>query len=123
MKIIIAESQYKNLINENITYEEEHLGSAYGQDDYELGMYIDGEIVGVVNYVIFENELTISMIQVRPEFRRRGFGSRMVQYIKKIHPESKYKPSVKTDLGVKFKHKEMPDLYNTSESLTKKSIK
>jgi GNAT superfamily N-acetyltransferase len=113
MKLIITESQYKKIFNENITYEEEHLGSIYGQDNYELGIYLNGEIVGLVKYVIFDEELTISYIEVRPEFRRQGFGSRMIQYIKKRHPYAKYKPSIKTDLGKVFKHKDI------SESLIK----
>ena len=112
MKYIITESQYYILENETngkITYEEKHLGSVYGQDSYELDLYVNGIIIGLVKYVIFEGILTIANIEVIPEYRRQGFGSRMVQYIKNIHPEAKYKPSIKTDLGVKFKHKEIPN--------------
>lgn len=104
-------------IDDTLTYEEEHLGSVYGQDDYELGLYLNGEIVGLVNYVIFEGILTVSNIVVRPEFRRKGYGSRMMQYVKKIHPEAEYKPSIKTDLGMAFKHKEVPDLNKLDEEV------
>lgn len=109
----------KEGLNDTITYEEEHLGNTYGQDNYELGLYLNGEIVGLVEYVIFEGELTISNIIVRPEFRRRGFGSRMMQYVKKIHPEAKYVPSMMTDLGAKFKHKEISDLNTLDEGMGK----
>ena len=109
----------KEGLDDTLTYEEEHLGSVYGQDNYELGLYLNGEIVGLVNYVIFEGELTVSMINVRPEFRRRGFGSRMMQYIKKIHPEAEYKPYLKTDMGAKFIHKEVPDLNKLDEGMGK----
>ena len=109
----------KEGLDDTLTYEEEHLGSVYGQDNYELGLYLNGEIVGLVNYVIFEGELTVSMINVRPEFRRRGFGSRMMQYIKKIHPEAEYKPYLKTDMGMAFKHKEIPDLNKLDEGMGK----
>ena len=111
----------KEGLESNFTYEEEHLNSVYGQDEYELGLYLNGEIVGLVNYVIFEGILTVSMINVRPEFRRKSYGSRMMQYIKQIHPEAKYKPSFKTDLGMAFKHKEIPDL-NTLEEGGEKEI-
>jgi GNAT superfamily N-acetyltransferase len=116
MKEIIKKLLREGL-DDTLTYEEEHLGSVYGQDNYELGLYLNGEIVGLVNYVIFEGELTVSNIIVRPEFRRRGFGSRMMQYVKKIHPEAKYKPSFKTDLGMAFKHKEVPDLNKLDEEV------
>jgi ribosomal protein S18 acetylase RimI-like enzyme len=120
MKEIIKKLLREGL-DDTLTYEEEHLGSVYGQDNYELGLYLNGEIVGMVNYVIFEGILTVSNILVRPEFRRKGYGSRMMQYVKKIHPEAEYKPSVKTDLGVVFKHKEIPDL-NTLEEGGEKEI-
>jgi GNAT superfamily N-acetyltransferase len=105
----------KEGLNDNLTYTEEHLGSNDGQDNYELGLYLNDEIVGMVQYVIFEGELTVSDVIVRPEFRRQGFGSRMMQYIKKIHPEAEYKPSMMTDLGSAFKHKEIPDLNTLDE--------
>ena len=44
----------KEGLDDTLTYEEEHLGSVYGQDNYELGLYLNGEIVGLVNYVIFK---------------------------------------------------------------------
>jgi ribosomal protein S18 acetylase RimI-like enzyme len=118
MKDIIKKLLRESL-GDTLTYEEEYLGSVYGQDNYELSLYLNGEIVGLVNYVIFEGGLTVSMINVRPEFRRKGFGSRMMQYVKKIHPEAKYKPSFKTDLGMSFKHKEVPDLNKLDEGLGK----
>ncbi|MEK6828580.1 MAG: GNAT family N-acetyltransferase [Nanoarchaeota archaeon] len=90
-----------------LEYKIENLGHHHGQSDMELGLYIDGEIIGVVQYVLFDGELTVSDILVRPEFRRQGFGSRMMKYIKQAHPEYKYVPSMKTDLGAKFVHKDI----------------
>lgn len=97
-----------------ITYNIEHIDGYSGQDNYELGMYINGEIVGMVQYVIFRGELTVSDIIVRPEFRRKGFGSRMMQYLKQEHPDAKYTPSFKTELGSKFNHK---TIYGKLDSL------
>lgn len=109
MKSLIKKLLRESL-DSNITYEEEHLGSVYGQDNYELGLYVNGEIMGMVQFVIFEAILTVSMIEVRPEYRRKGYGSMMMEYIKKKHPEAQYKPSsVKTDLGLKFNHKEITE--------------
>jgi len=92
---------------EGIRYDVEHLSSHGGQDNYELGMYVNDEIVGLVEYTLFDGELTVSNIVVRPEFRRKGFGSRMMQYLKTYHKDHKYVPSMKTDLGAKFKHKDI----------------
>lgn len=105
IKKLVRES-LKGLIN----YEVEHLGGSNGQDDYELGAYVDGDIIGMVQYTIFEDELTIRDIMVRPEYRRQGFGSKMMQYLKQYHPDATYKPSLKTDLGSSFQHKQHIDI-------------
>ena len=90
-----------------IRFEEEHLDYYDGQNNYELGVYEDDEIVGYVSYVTFDNEITVSNILVRPNRRREGFGSMLIKKMKELHPESTYKPSLKTDLGDKFTHKDV----------------
>ena len=91
----------------NISFEHEHLNHHHSQDDYELGIYEDGEVMGYVDYTIFQNEITISDILVRPNRRREGFGSMLVKKMKELHPESTYRPSMKTELGAKFIHKDV----------------
>lgn len=90
-----------------ITYTNEILNSHSGQLDGEAGIYVDGEIIGVAQYVLYNGELTISDIFVRPEFRRRGYGSRLIKYIKQENPDYKYVPSMKTEDGSKFIHKDL----------------
>lgn len=89
-----------------IHFEDEHLDSYDGQNNYESGVYENGEVMGYVNYTLYEGELTVNDIMVRPNRRREGFGSMLMRHIKKLHPEYKYVPSMKTDLGAKFIHKE-----------------
>jgi len=91
----------------NISFEHEHLDHYDGQDNYELGIYEDGEVMGYVQYVIFDNEITVSDILVRPNRRREGFGSMLIKKMKQLHPEATYRPSLKTDLGSKFIHKDV----------------
>lgn len=102
-----------------LSYEISHLDSYDGQHNYELGCYIEEGIIGAVEFVLFDGDmsLTISDIQVRPEYRRKGIGSRMVKVIKDKFPEYKYEPSMKTDLGSKFKHKDIEDLNKFNESM------
>ena len=91
----------------NIRFEEEHLDYYDGQNNYELGVYEDDEIIGYVTFVTFENEITVSDILVRPNRRREGFASMLIKKMKQLHPESTYRPSLKTDLGAKFIHKDI----------------
>jgi GNAT superfamily N-acetyltransferase len=80
-------------------------------------VYLNDDILGIVQYTIYDGELTVNDIIVRPEYRRQGIGSKMMQYVKKQHPDAKYVPSMMTDLGVKFKHKHHDDLDNMTEEI------
>jgi len=102
----------------HIDYRFEHIASYSGQDNYELGMYIDDEIMGMIEYVLFEGKISISVIVVKPKFRRKGFGSRMVQAMKNNHPEYEYEESMKTDLGAKFKHKKIDNIHTIPEGVS-----
>jgi GNAT superfamily N-acetyltransferase len=73
----------------------------------EAGLYLNDEIVGMVEYVLYDGELTVSNIIVRPEYRRMGYASRLMKYIRMENPDYKYIPSLKTDLGAKFEHKDI----------------
>jgi len=98
--------------NEGIDYRFEHIDSYGGQSNYELGMYLNGNILGMVEYTLFNKQLTVSNIIVVPKYRRKGVASRMMQMVKDKHPDFKYIPSMKTDDGSKFKHKKIKDLYS-----------
>jgi GNAT superfamily N-acetyltransferase len=111
----------KQLLREGLTgpleYRIEHMGYHHGQDDYELGVYLNDDILGMVQYTIYDGELTVRDIIVLPKHRRQGIGSKMMQYVKQQHPDAKYVPSMMTDLGVKFKHKHHDDLDNMTEEI------
>lgn len=91
--------------NKSITFTDEVTDSYSGQTNCEAGVYENGEIMGYVQYVLFDGELTISDIFVKPDRRRERFGSMLMKHIKEINPTYKYVPSLKTDLGAKFIHK------------------
>lgn len=106
IKQILRES-----IEPKIEYKIEHLDSYDGQHNYELGLYINDDVMGIVQYVLYDGELTVSHIEVREGFRRKSYGSAMMQYLKqKYQGEYKYVPSMKTTDGAEFKHKEVKDL-------------
>lgn len=90
-----------------ISFEHEHLDHYDGQDNYELGIYEDGEVMGYVQYTIYDNVIRVSDILVRPKRRREGFGSMLIQKMKRLHPEATYEPSYKTELGSLFVHKDV----------------
>jgi GNAT superfamily N-acetyltransferase len=105
-----------------ITYTNEILDSYSGQTNCEAGIYSDNDIMGYAQYVLFEGELTISDIFVRPDFRRMGYGSRLIKYIKKINPDYKYIPSMKNEDGSKFIHKNLSLEENSKAKFVFESI-
>ena len=100
-------SSYQVKAMDKITYSEECTASYSGQTNMTALVYVNNEPVGGVDYVLYGNELTVSDIIVKPEWRRKGFGSRLMYYIRLKNPEYKYVPSMKTDLGSKFKAKKV----------------
>lgn len=96
---------FNKSIESKISFTNEVTDAYSGQTNCEAGVYENGEIMGYVQYVLFDGELTVSDIFVRPDRRRERFGSMLMNYIKKINPEYKYVPSFMTDLGAKFIHK------------------
>ena len=88
-------------------YENEVTDSYYGQSNCSAFIYCDNKIIGGVDYVLYDGELTISNIITRPEWRRKGIASRLVKYIKLKNPEYTYIPSMKTEDGSKFIHKDL----------------
>jgi len=91
-----------------ITYYNGSIDAYQGQVNMEAAIYVDGQIVGAAEYVLYGDELTISYIYVKPEYRRQGYGSRLMKYIQQENPEYKYVPSMKTPEGAAFKHKDLP---------------
>ena len=116
--------KYIRRFNESIgkiTFYDECLNSYSGQTDMECGVYEDGEVVGYVDYTLYDGELSVKYIFVRPDRRREGFASMLMNYIKKANPDFIYVPSEMTELGAKFKHKQILESNDNSE-LYKKFI-
>ena len=90
-----------------ITYSNESTAAYSGQVNMTAMIYVDGEPVGGVDYVIYDGELSISDIFVKPEWRRKGMASRLIKYIKRENPKDKYVSSMKTPDGAKFVHKDI----------------
>ena len=104
-------------MNKKITYSLENVDAYSGQSNWEVGIYLNDEIVGLAELVLYHGELTISMITIRDEFKRQGYGSRLMKYIKKEFSDYKYIPSLKTDDGSKFEPKDI-NLYETMRART-----
>lgn len=103
---------------EKFSYENTVTDAYSGQINCAAYIYVNKELVGGVDYVLYDGELTVSNIIVKPEWRRQGIGSRLMKYIKEINPEFKYIPSWKTEEGSLFIHKDL----SLTEKLVSESL-
>jgi GNAT superfamily N-acetyltransferase len=61
-----------------------------------------GEMVGYIDYSVFEDELDIKYVHVAEPYRRQGLGTRMIEFLKQENPETKIRTGLATDMGAPF---------------------
>ena len=88
-----------NDIKEKIMFKNEMRGFHHGQSDMTLRAYIDKELVGLLHYVEYEGEPSISMIEVSPQFRRRGVARSLVYELQRMYPDREIDWGMTTDEG------------------------
>jgi len=104
---------FKEYISEKYIFTNDHVDSHSGQDNYELGLYDkDNNILGLLEYVVFENVPSISMIQVVPKYQRKGIGSELVLHLQKLYPKTEIEWGYSTTDGMKLKKKLERNLYH-----------
>lgn len=98
---------YRQLLKENdsneIDYRHESVGYHHGQSDFIWKAYDGDKVIGFITYVVYEGNPSIQMVEVLPEYRRKGIASTMY---KKIADEYGYKNfdwSNVTDNGAKLR--------------------
>ena len=88
-----------------LTFTKEMVDSYSGQYNMELGAYIDNNIAGVLEYVEFEKEPSISMIQIIPKYKRQGIGEALIKELAKEYPYKSIVWGIQTKEGTMLKRK------------------
>lgn len=88
-----AETQYtdeetEQEADEEIRILDEVTDSHHGQLDMVMTAYMGETPVGSMQYSLYENEPHIAMIEVLPEYRRRGIATRMLRNLQAQYPET-----------------------------------
>ena len=63
--------------NKNIS--DINTGYSYGESYYVMQYEVDDKVVGTLEYGVYEDEPNIKMIEVAPEYRRKGIGKQLLQ--------------------------------------------
>lgn len=61
-----------------------------------------GNIIGYIDYSIYEDEIDIKMVEVLEPYRRKGIGTKMIEFLKNENPGMKIHTELMTNLGFPF---------------------
>ena len=84
----------------NIT--EEATGSASGETYFTMSYKQDGKVVGTLQYGEYNGEPNVKMVEVDPEYRRQGIGTKLLQELQKKYPDVEIDFGMQTPDGSKL---------------------
>jgi len=84
---------------DDLVFRDECTDAYSGQSNMRLTATLDGGLVGHVDYVIFNDEVSISMVYVNEEFRRQGIGAALVLHLQSLFPETEIRWGMLTENG------------------------
>lgn len=84
----LSESYIKRIqelagIQEQVAFDNSFIGYHHGQHDAVLNIYNNGIHVGSTSYSVFEGRPHIDYINVSPNYKRQGYGEKMIDYLAK----------------------------------------
>ncbi|MDA4111426.1 MAG: GNAT family N-acetyltransferase [Candidatus Bathyarchaeia archaeon] len=94
----------------NIKTVQDVTGFSHGQIDAYFLAGVDGNVRGRLDYAVFKGNPYIQMIEVTPQFRRKGLARRMVEELAKEYGYENIRWGMLTEDGVKLKQKLDRDL-------------
>lgn len=113
--------KFKKYLKEvKITFHDEMIGTQSGQSDLRLTAYIDKVPVGWIDYSDYQGEISIKMIEVKPEYRRKGIGKDLVLKLQKEYPKTEINLGMLTGDGVRLIKSIKSKLYVDKSRINKK---
>jgi hypothetical protein len=91
--------------NKNLSFSEELTGAYKGQKNIDLVAKKDGKQVGLLQYVEFNKEPSISYIEVAKGEQGKGVGADLVKKLQQEYPDKKIDWGMTTPEGTKLKQK------------------
>lgn len=77
-------------------------GYAYGETYFTMSYTQDGKVVGTLEYGDYEGVPNVKMIEVDPEYRRKGIGTKLLQSLQKKYPDQEINFGMRTPDGAKL---------------------
>ena len=113
--VAYAENQVKNVDNTNPTSDPDiryslsdknikdiSTGYGYGETYYNMSYEQDGKVVGLLQYGEYDGNPNVKMIEVVPEYRRKGIATKLMQALQKKYPDTEIDFGMSTPDGTKL---------------------
>ena len=82
---------------------EDSVIDVYGEEKYKLlTINVDNKTVGYIDYSVFEENPYIKYIEVKDEYRRKGYGKKLIEKLQSLYPDSEIDFGMMTDDGSKL---------------------
>ena len=92
----------QNKTDEGITIENEVNDFYSGETFSTMTAKVDGKVAGTLEYSEYEGKPSVKMVEVSPEYRRRGIGTKLLQELQKAYPDTEIDFGMLTDDGAKL---------------------
>ena len=77
-------------------------GYGYGETYFTMSYMQDGKEVAKLDYGVYEDTPNVKMIEVDPEYRRKGIGTKLLQELQKKYPNAEINFGMTTTDGTKL---------------------
>ena len=117
-KFSVADGNIKVEVNDY------HSGEMFATMSYTQ----DGKVVGTLEYSVYDGEPNVKMVEVLPEYRRKGIGTKLLQELQRNYPDVEINYGMTTPDGAKLlenatytvENKEVSDKYARLEEAERK---
>lgn len=93
---------YESAFYKNVNWQD-NVRDVYGEIFYKtLQLIIDNDIIGYVDYNVYENEVYVEYIYVEPKWRRSMYGTKIIQKLQSLYPNTEINFGMMTDDGSKL---------------------
>lgn len=91
------------ILNENTINYYDSVKDVYGEEKHKiLTLEVDNQTVGYIEYSVYDDIPNIQYIKVKDEYRRKGYGKKLVEKLQSLYPDSEINFGMMTDDGSKL---------------------
>lgn len=118
-----ATADTKYSISEDAKIKDVSTGYSYGETYFTMSYTQDGKVLGTLEYGEYDGEPNVKMIEVSPEYRRQGIGTKLLQELQKKYPDTEINFGMSTPDGTKLLNSITYDVTDEAVATEKQKLK